>query len=46
MLEAIREHIGGLEDLYLAKQRLIDLRAGKTQAVALEKVMKRHGLEA
>lgn len=45
MVEAIREHIDDLEDLYLAEQRLIDHRAGKTQAVALEEVMKRYGLE-
>ena len=43
--EAVREHIDDLEDLYLAEQRLIDIRAGKTQAVPLEEVMKRHGLE-
>ena len=45
MVEAIREHLDDLEDVYLAEQRLIDLRAGKTQAVPLEEVMKRHGLE-
>ena len=45
MVEAIREHLDELEDLYLAEQRLIDIRAGKTQTVALEDVMKRHGLE-
>lgn len=43
--EAILEHLGDLEDLYLAEQRLIDQRAGKTEAVPLEKVMKRYGLE-
>lgn len=45
MVEAIREHLDDLEDLYLAEQRLIDLRAGKTQAVPLEDVMKRYALE-
>lgn len=45
MLEAIREHLDELEDLYLAEQRLIDIRAGKTQTVPLEDVMKRYGLE-
>ncbi len=45
MVEAIREHLDDLEDLYLAEQRLIDHRAGKTQAVPLEDVMKRYGLE-
>ena len=43
--EAILEHLDNLEDLYLAEQRLIDHRAGKTQAVPLEEVMHRHGLE-
>lgn len=43
--EAVREHINDLEDLYLAEQRLIDIRAGKTQTVPLEDVMKRYGLE-
>jgi uncharacterized protein (DUF4415 family) len=34
-----------LEDLYLAEQRLVDIRSGKTQTVPLEEVMKRYGLE-
>ena len=37
--EAILEHLGDLEDLYFAEQRLIDIRAGKTQTVPLEEVM-------
>ena len=41
---AILEHLDDLEDLYLAEQRLIDARAGKTKAVPLENVMKRYGL--
>lgn len=45
VIEAVREHIDDLEDLYLAEQRLIDMRSGKTQPVPLEEVMKRHGLE-
>ena len=45
MVEAIREHLDDLEDLYLAEQRLIDIRPGKTQTVPLEEVMKRYGLE-
>ncbi|MEO1767944.1 type II toxin-antitoxin system RelB family antitoxin [Thiobacter aerophilum] len=43
--EAILEYLDDLEDLYLAEQRLIDLRAGKTQTVPLEEVMKRYGME-
>ncbi|MBL8471669.1 MAG: TraY domain-containing protein [Rhodocyclaceae bacterium] len=45
MIEAIREHLDDLEDMYLAEQRLIDIRAGKTQTVPLEEVMKRYGME-
>jgi RHH-type transcriptional regulator, rel operon repressor / antitoxin RelB len=43
--EAILEHLDDLEDLYLAEQRLIDIRAGKTQTVPLEEVMKRYGMK-
>jgi len=43
--EALLEHMDDLEDLYLAEQRLIDLRAGRTQTVPLEDVVKRYGLE-
>lgn len=45
MIEAIKEHLDDIEDLYLAEQRLIDERAGKTEAVPLEEVMKRYGME-
>lgn len=43
--EAIIEHLEDLEDLYLAEQRLIALRAGRTQAVPLADVMKTNGVE-
>ncbi len=43
--EAILEHLDDLEDLYLAEQRLTDIRAGKTQPVPLEDLMKRYGME-
>jgi len=43
--EAILEHLDDLEDVYLAEQRLIDIRSGKTQTIPLEEVMKRYGLE-
>lgn len=36
--EAILEHLDDLEDLYLAEQRLIDNRAGKSQTFTLEEV--------
>ena len=45
MIEALREHLADLEDLYLAEQRLLDLRAGKSQTMPLEDVMARYGLE-
>jgi RHH-type rel operon transcriptional repressor/antitoxin RelB len=46
MIEAIRDHLDDLEDLYLAEQRLIDHRDNKSQTVPLEKIMKRYGLES
>lgn len=46
MIEAIREHLADLEDLYLAEQRLLDLRAGKSRTAPLEDVMARYGLES
>ena len=45
MIEAIRDHLDDLEDLYLAEQRVTDLRAGRSHAVSLKDVMKRYGLE-
>jgi RHH-type rel operon transcriptional repressor/antitoxin RelB len=45
MVEAIREHIEDLEDLYLAEKRMIEIRAGRSKTVPLEEVMKRYGLE-
>ena len=41
--EALVEHIADLEDLYLAEQRLIDNRAGKSGSVSLNEVMKAFG---
>ena len=46
MIEAIREHLDDMEDLYLAEQRLIDIRAGRSHSTPLEEVMKRYGLES
>ncbi len=46
MQEAIKQHVEDLEDLYLAEQALIDIRAGKSQTIALEDVMKRYGMES
>lgn len=43
--EAILEHLDDLEDVYLAEQRLVDLRAGTTKPVSLDDVIRQHGLE-
>ncbi len=45
MVEAICEHLDDLEDLYLAEQRLIEIRAGRSKTIPLEEVMKRYGME-
>ena len=45
MIEAISEHLDDLEDLYLAEQRLIDLRAGESETVRLDELMKRYGMD-
>ena len=45
IVAAIREHLDDLEDVYLAEQRLIDLRAGKSHAAPLEDVMERYGVD-
>lgn len=45
MVEAICKHIDDMEDLYLAERELEAIRAGKSQTVPLEEVMKRYGME-
>ena len=45
MIEAIREHLDDLEDLYLAEQRLIALGSGESRTLPLEEVMQRYGLD-
>lgn len=42
--EAILEHLDDLEDLYLAEQRLIEIRAGRSQTHTLEEVERSLGL--
>ncbi len=42
--EAILEHLDDLEDLYLAEQRLLDIREGKSRTYTLEEVEKSLGL--
>ncbi len=43
--EAILEHLDDLEDIYLAENRLTDLRRGQTETTPLADVMKRYGLD-
>jgi RHH-type rel operon transcriptional repressor/antitoxin RelB len=43
--EAILEYLDDLEDLYLAEQRYADLKAGRTESIPLEEVMKSFGFE-
>jgi RHH-type rel operon transcriptional repressor/antitoxin RelB len=38
MVEAIREHIEDLEDLYLAEQRLVESRTGRSKTYSIEEV--------
>lgn len=45
MIEAIREHLDDLEDLYLAERRLVQIRKGKAATIPLADVLKRHGVE-
>ena len=45
MIEAIKEHLDDLEDVFLAEQRLTDIHTGKTKTISLEDIVKRHGLE-
>ena len=42
--EAIIEHLDDLEDLYLAEQRLIELRAGRSRTYTLDEVERELGL--
>jgi RHH-type transcriptional regulator, rel operon repressor / antitoxin RelB len=42
--QAIVEYLGDLEDVYLAERRLEDLRAGRTDTIPLEEMMKRYGV--
>lgn len=44
MIEAIREHLDDLEDMYLAESRYAEIREGRVKTIPLEAVMKRHGL--
>jgi RHH-type rel operon transcriptional repressor/antitoxin RelB len=43
--QAIEQHLDDLEDIYLAEQRLTEIRAGRTQTIAIEDILKRYGME-
>jgi RHH-type rel operon transcriptional repressor/antitoxin RelB len=45
IIEAIREHLDDLEDLYIAEQRLIEVRAGRSKTYTLEELMMQYGME-
>lgn len=42
--EAVVEHMGDLEDLYLVRRRLDDIDAGRVKLVPLEEAMAERGL--
>lgn len=44
MIEAIREHLDDLEDLYIAEKRSIEIRAGRSKTHSLEEVEHSLGL--
>lgn len=46
IIEAIRDHLDDLEDLYLAELELEAVHSGKSRTVPLEEVMKRYGMES
>ena len=43
--EAIREHLGDLEDIYLAERELIEVSAGRSPVTTLQETMAEYGLE-
>jgi len=43
--EAILQHLGDLEDIYLAERTLRRIQDGEERTIPLEDVLKRHGVE-
>lgn len=46
ILEAIREHLDDLEDIYMAEKRLADIRAGRSQTFSIKEVRADLGLDS
>lgn len=44
MVEALNEHIGDMEALFLAEQRLTEHRAGRSKSFTQEEMEKRYGV--
>jgi RHH-type rel operon transcriptional repressor/antitoxin RelB len=44
VVKAIEEHLQDLEDVYIAEQRLIELRAGRSRTYTLDEVERELGL--
>lgn len=45
VIEAIREHLDDIEDVYLAECELEAIRAGRSTTTPLAEVMKRYGMD-
>ncbi len=45
IIEAIKTHIEDLEDIYIAEQRLADIRAGRSKLYSIEEVEAELGLD-
>jgi RHH-type rel operon transcriptional repressor/antitoxin RelB len=43
--EATLKHLDEIEDLYLAENRLEDLRQGRSRSIPLSALIQRHGVE-
>ena len=43
--EAILEHLDDLEDIFIAEQRLEDIRAGRSKTIPLAEVMKQYDVD-
>jgi RHH-type rel operon transcriptional repressor/antitoxin RelB len=44
MVEALQEHIGDLEALYVAEQRLVEHRAGRSKSYTQKEMKARYGV--